>query len=379
MPLFLDAQEKWEYFLESKIKDYAKFRNFDYGPTNKSSVSKLSPYISHRILLEYELLKEIKKKYQSQNINKFIEEIYWRIYWKGWMENRPKVWNNYISEKDYEYDHETYKKVINGKSELGFLNSWVNELKTYNYLHNHTRMWFASTWIFNLGLPWQLGATFFFKHLYDGDAASNLLSWRWVAGLQTKGKQYLFSPANLRKFSNNRFDVDNLNNIQILLEESNQIPFEDDIYKSDMKQKSENLMLFENDLHIQSLKNIFQNYKTVFIILLGNEQRQVKLSESVLSFKQRLVFEFSKQFENVVQIDPERVQETFESIKQLDIIYPGIGDNNDFINKFKSHNNKVIYNLVRDQDLFAWKFAKKGFFRFKENIPKINQHIFQNS
>ena len=79
-------------------------------------------------------------------------------------------------------------------------------------------MWFASTWIFNLGLPWQLGATFFFKHLYDGDASSNLLSWRWVAGLQTKGKQYLFSPSNLRKFSNNRLNVEKINNKQILIE-----------------------------------------------------------------------------------------------------------------------------------------------------------------
>ena len=192
MPLLLDAQEKWDDFLENKITNYEKLRNFDYGPTNKSSVSKLSPYISHRVLLEYELLEEVKKKYHSQKINKFVEEIYWRIYWQGWMENRPKVWFNFISEKNYEYDFETYEKAINGNSELGFFNSWVNELKTYNYLHNHTRMWFASTWIFNLGLPWQLGASFFFEHLYDGDAASNLLNWRWVAGLQTKGKQYRF-------------------------------------------------------------------------------------------------------------------------------------------------------------------------------------------
>ena len=136
MPLLLDAQEKWNDFLENKITNYEKLRNFDYGPTNKSSVSKLSPYISHRILLEYELLEEVKKKYHSQKINKFVEEIYWRIYWQGWMENRPKVWCNFISENNYEYDIETYEKAINGNSELGFFNSWVNELKTYNYLHN---------------------------------------------------------------------------------------------------------------------------------------------------------------------------------------------------------------------------------------------------
>ena len=376
--MLLEAQKQWDYFLENKIKNYEKFRNFDYGPTNESKVSKLSPYISHRILLEYEILKEVKEKYQSQKVNKFIEEIYWRIYWRGWMENRPMVWCNFISEKDYEYDHEVYIKAINGNSELVFFNSWVHELKTYNYLHNHTRMWFASTWIFNLGLPWQLGATFFFKHLYDGDAASNLLSWRWVAGLQTKGKQYFFSEANLRKFSNNRFNVEKINNRQIFLEESNEIPFEDKIYKSNMDPKSNYLILFENDLHFQTLKNIFLNYKKVFIILLGNGQRKIKLSESVLSFKQRIVSEFVEQFDNVIQLDPLKFPETIDNINHLDMIYPGVGDNNDFITNYKKLTKKVIFNLVRDQDLFAWQFAKKGFFKFKENIPKINKYVFQN-
>ena len=58
-------------------------------------------------------------------------------------------------------------------------------------------MWFASIWIFTLELPWQLGAEFFMQHLYDGDAASNTLGWRWVAGVQTQGKHYLASEWNL--------------------------------------------------------------------------------------------------------------------------------------------------------------------------------------
>ncbi len=375
MTLFKDSLEKWDFFLENKIKNYERLRNFDYGPKNEGSVSKLSPYISHRILLEYELIKEVKSKFQSIKTNKFIEEIYWRIYWKGWMENRPGVWSDFISEEIPEYDYEIYENAVNGNSKLDFFNSWVHELKTYNYLHNHTRMWFASTWIFNLGLPWQLGATFFFKYLFDGDAASNLLSWRWVAGLQTKGKQYLFSPANLKKFSNNRFNVEKINNRQIFFEESNQISYKDEIYKNNMEPKSETLILFENDLHVPTLKNIFRNYKNVFIILLGNTQRNIKLSKSVLSFKQKIVFEFIKQFDNITQLDPLKLIEIFNDINHLDMIYPGIGENNDFINSFKKLNNKVIFNLVRDQDLFAWKFAKKGFFKFKENIPKINQYI----
>ena len=62
MSLFLEAQERWGNFLENKVKNYEKFRNFDYGPNNEGSVSRLSPYISHRVLLEYELLEKVKKK-----------------------------------------------------------------------------------------------------------------------------------------------------------------------------------------------------------------------------------------------------------------------------------------------------------------------------
>jgi len=377
MSLFLDGQRTWNDFLEYKLLNYEKLRNFDYGPNNKSSVSRLSPYISHRLFLEYELIKEIKNYSQIDKSKKFIEEIYWRIYWKGWMENRPKVWNDFILKKDYEYNKDDYNRAIIGKTHLYFFNSWVDELKKYNYLHNHTRMWFASTWIFNLGLPWQLGASFFFKYLYDGDAASNILSWRWVAGLHTKGKQYHFSPSNLKKFSNNRFNVEKIDQKPILLEEENELELDDEIYKYNMKKQSDYLILFENDMHAKTLGKIFKKYKKVFVILLTNEQRKIKISQEVYDFKKTIVAEFASHFKNVEIIDVDLFEKKMENIKQFDLIYPSIGDNNDFINRFKISNKKIIFNLVRDADLFAWKFAKKGFFKFKENIPKINEYIFK--
>jgi deoxyribodipyrimidine photo-lyase len=61
-------------------------------------------------------------------------------------------------------------------------------------------MWFAGWWIHVERLPWQLGADFFFRHLLDADPASNTLSWRWVAGLQTAGKTYLPRRANIEKY-----------------------------------------------------------------------------------------------------------------------------------------------------------------------------------
>jgi len=69
------------------------------------------------------------------------------------------------------------------------------------YLHNHARMWFASIWIFTLRLPWELGAAFFYEHLLDGAVASNTLSWRWVAGLQTPGKTYVARADNIAHYT----------------------------------------------------------------------------------------------------------------------------------------------------------------------------------
>ncbi|OYU16679.1 MAG: DNA photolyase, partial [Rhodobacteraceae bacterium PARR1] len=82
---------------------------------------------------------------------------------------------------------------------------WARELAKTGWMHNHARMWFASIWIFPLRLPWQLGADFFLRHLLDGDAASNTLSWRWVAGLHTPGKTYLASADNIAKNTGGRF------------------------------------------------------------------------------------------------------------------------------------------------------------------------------
>ena len=66
-------------------------------------------------------------------------------------------------------------------------------------------MWFASIWVFTLGLPWQLGADLFYRHLIDGDPASNTLSWRWVCGLHTRGKTYLARVSNILNYTDNRF------------------------------------------------------------------------------------------------------------------------------------------------------------------------------
>ena len=129
MSFFLKAQSTWDDFAKYKINDYAKLRNFDFGPNNESSVSKLSPFITHRILSEYDLSHDIKCKYKIKNSTKCVEEMCWRVCWKGWMEETPKVWRNFISESNLECDYGLYDRAVDGNTELDFLNTWVHELR----------------------------------------------------------------------------------------------------------------------------------------------------------------------------------------------------------------------------------------------------------
>ena len=375
MYYFSQADKQWNEFLDSKILDYAANRNYDFGPEENSAVSKLSKFISHRILLEYQMIKDINSKYQGKKVSKFIEEVYWRIYWKGFLENKPCIWENFILKKIDNFDVDKYNQALRAETNISFFNTWVKELCEHNYLHNHTRMWFASTWIFVLELPWELGAKLFFKYLHDGDAASNLLSWRWVAGLHTKGKRYLFTAQNLKKFSNNRFNCREIENKDIVNKDEFDLILSEEIYECNMKKKSNILLMFENDLDKNTLSSIVNRYQKVYLILLNKKDRKIQISDSVYKFKTTLIENFSMEFSNIEIISSNSLNQKINGINNVDLIYPSIGDNYDFITRYGEINKITINNLVRPEDLFAWKYAKKGFFKFKENIPSINKFL----
>ena len=213
-PTRASALEKLTDFIPKAGLSYRNKRNYDFGPSNHNYVSQLSPFIRRRILTETEILKAVLNKHGLSSAEKFVQEVFWRTYWKGWLEMRPSVWLDYQNDLNRLENQimtqaglrKSWETACEGKTGIECFDSWAHELKETGYLHNHARMWFASIWIFTLNLPWQLGADFFLRHLLDGDPASNTLSWRWVAGIQTQGKTYLARRDNICKYTNNRFD-----------------------------------------------------------------------------------------------------------------------------------------------------------------------------
>ena len=366
------AVDKLNNFVENNLIDYSKLRNFDFGPSNRSNISCLSPYIAHGVINELEVIDKSLKKFSFSKNEKFIQEVLWRTYWKGWLELRPNVWSDYLIELDNVRNqfknNQNYLDAIEGKTDIDCFNQWVVELKENNYLHNHTRMWFASIWIFTLELPWQLGAEFFMQHLYDGDAASNTLGWRWVAGVQTQGKHYLASEWNINKFTNNRFQ-------NIKLNENATPIFSDKTYPVNKKDflnseilEDQTLLIFENNMTFEFSDFKEHKFKKILLVL-NNTNRAIKLSEKVLKFKADLLKDQKTRLEeksiNCEIINIDDLKNIAENVYAL---YPTVGENFDFIQNNNLKNIKLLY---RKLDQFSWQYCNKGFFNFKNYIPKI--------
>ncbi len=366
------AIEKLNNFIEQNLFEYSRLRNFDYGPDNRSNISCLSPYITHGIISELEVIKKSLSKFSFSKNEKFIQEVLWRTYWKGWLELRPAVWTDYLNElkkiREEFKDNANYKKAIEGNTKIDCFNEWINELKENNYLHNHARMWFASIWVFTLELPWQLGAEFFMKHLYDGDAAANTLGWRWVAGIQTQGKNYLASEWNIKKFTNNRFSNIKLNENAAPKTSNKTYAASKFEFNNPQNLEEKNLLIFENNLSFEIGDFKDQKFKKVFLISNKNENRTIELSEKLVKFKSQLIEDQKKRLEeksiNTEIIDLSEIQNINETSYGL---YPTVGENLDFINT----NNLKIEFLYRKLDQFSWQYCNKGFFNFKNYIPKI--------
>ncbi|MDB4613289.1 DNA photolyase [Candidatus Pelagibacter sp.] len=366
------AVDKLNHFVENNLSKYSKLRNFDFGPDNRSNISCLSPYITHGVINELEVIDKSLKKFSFAKNEKFIQEVLWRVYWKGWLELRPNVWSDYLVElnnlRNEFKSNQNYLNAIEGKTDLECFNQWVNELKENNYLHNHTRMWFASIWIFTLELPWQLGAEFFMQHLYDGDAASNTLGWRWVAGVQTQGKHYLASEWNIRKFTNNRFQ-----NIQ--LNENASPIFSDKTYSIGKKDflnfeilEDKILLIFENNMTFEF--SDFKEHKFKKILLISNESnRNIKLSEKVLKFKANLLKDQkTRLIEKSINCETININDLKNITEKVYALYPTVSENLNFIQNNQLQNIKFLY---RKLDQFSWQYCNKGFFNFKNYIPKI--------
>ena len=90
------AAQRLAAFAPRMGRRYANGRNTDHGPGAHKAVSVLSPYLRRRLVLESEAVAAALAAHGPDEAEKFIEEVIWRGYFKGWLERRPQVWTMYV-------------------------------------------------------------------------------------------------------------------------------------------------------------------------------------------------------------------------------------------------------------------------------------------
>lgn len=386
--------QRLEEFLPSAGEHYQSRRNFDLGPQDRTNVSTLSPYLTHRLVTESEVAQRVIASHKPREVESFLTELCWRTYWKGWLEGRPLLysgWVRLLAEDSRRWpEREDYRRAIEGRTGIEPFDAWVKELLETGYLHNHARMWFASIWIFTLKLPWSLGAAFFLEHLLDGDIASNTLSWRWVAGLHTKGKHYLATASNIKKYTAGRFSAADL-----LVENApplsgpahpNYVPPLDFPFKVSEQIGEQYAILLTGDDLCPEL-GALSDLKPRIVLKLRTQDLTTEWnpSEKVMGFKEQAINDAGRRAEDhfgvsavdlVISGDPAGALAQVMSehgLNALAYFEPMVGPWKDQVARLASRDVGVkFFPLRRPWDGLLHPHAVKGYFHFKKHVlPQV--------
>jgi deoxyribodipyrimidine photo-lyase len=377
---------------------YANGRNTDHGPGAHKAVSVLSPYIRRRLVLESDAVAASLAAHGPEDAEKFVQEVIWRGYFKGWLERRPQVWDNYRAglEADLaalDRDRRLRRDVdraMNGQTGLACFDVWATELVDTGYLHNHARMWFASIWIFTLGLPWRIGADFFYRHLLDGDAASNTLGWRWVAGLHTRGKPYPADAQNIATFTAGRFTPrrGDLAEVTQGLEatEPDGLPSVLPLRPITPPQPGHPtaLLITDEDCRVEDFDLAALDIRTTATLAASSLRSSLPVSDLVKRFEAGALADVATRVgaSHVVlqAADPASLAKWAMAAGATQIATPYItrGPLRDWLDQAAPSLAKQGITLCewrRDWDSAIWPHATAGFFKVKQNIPRILEQV----
>lgn len=175
---------------------YARTRNF-----GNVAVSYLSPYISRgavstRKVFEY----LVQNETNLDAAEKFIQELAWRDYWQlVWNARGDEIFQDLKSEQHPVASVGIPTAILEANTGIGIIDSALKQFYQTGYLHNHIRMYIAAISCNIAQCHWLEPARWMYAHLWDGDLASNHLSWQWVAGTFSK-KKYYANQENVNKY-----------------------------------------------------------------------------------------------------------------------------------------------------------------------------------
>ena len=378
---------------------YKSKRNHDLGPDRRDNVSMLSPWLRRRLVTEAEVVGTALATHSAASCEKFVQEVVWRGYFKGWLERRPSVWTAYrtgLARDRARLSEErglakAVAKAEEGDTGLDCFDAWARELVETGYLHNHARMWFASLWIFTLGLPWRLGADFFLRHLLDGDPASNTLGWRWVAGLHTRGKNYAAQAWNISKFTGGRFQPApaEIEEAAAPLEEDAPLPQAAPVPPADRPGEGpQALLITEEDCQPETLGLDLRAMRGAAALAATGQRSDAAVSARVAEFDRGALEDAAiraraagaSEAELLSEIAPDDLARWAARTGAREIVTAWVptGPTRDLLERARpalAAEGARIVMVRRDWDEAIWPHADAGFFKVKKKIPTLLRRL----
>jgi deoxyribodipyrimidine photo-lyase len=188
---------------ESIINRIAAINPLKYGNTRNfinGNVTYLSPYISRGVISTKQVLESVLKNgFTISEIESFVKELCWRDYFQR--VGQVKNLSNDIKQAQTPIsNYEIPINIVNGSTGIKGVDNAIETLKDNGYMHNHCRMYTASI-VCNIAQShWMQPAQWMYYHLLDGDFASNICSWQWVAGANSN-KKYYANQENINKYT----------------------------------------------------------------------------------------------------------------------------------------------------------------------------------
>lgn len=165
---------------------YGKTRNFLNG-----SVTYLSPYLARGVISLPMVKESILRNHSRYQSEQLMKELAWREYFQRvWQHLGDKIFSDIKQSQSGTLHQQLPQVMLTPHTGIDAIDTAIKDLYQTGYMHNHARMYTAMICCNIAKANWQLPAKWMYYHLLDGDLASNMLSWQWVAGTFSHKKYY---------------------------------------------------------------------------------------------------------------------------------------------------------------------------------------------
>jgi deoxyribodipyrimidine photo-lyase len=174
---------------------YARRRNFVDGGT------RISPFLTRGLVTLPEARDAVLRRHSASTAEKFVFELAWREYWqREWRHRQDAIFSDLAHPQHPVASADLPAAVASARTGITALDAAITTLYDTGWMHNHERMWLAGLVCNIARTHWWEPSRWLYYHLLDGDPASNMLSWQWVAGTVT-GKKYLPAQPNINRYA----------------------------------------------------------------------------------------------------------------------------------------------------------------------------------